>query len=355
MDALQLDITLPRRDFVAELSLAVGRETFALVGPSGSGKTSVLRAIAGLERPTRGSIELAGRPLYDGERRIDLPAETRDVGYVFQEYALFPHMTVARNIAFAGRDRVAELMDRLGIAHLADARPTELSGGERQRVALARALARRPRALLLDEPLAALDAHTRSTVRGELAYILGELGLPVLLVTHDFHDAVVLADRVGVIDRGRLVQTGAPSDVLAAPVDAFVASFTGANVVPGTARAGRAGLTEVTLVDGTRVFSIDPADGPVEVIVNPWDVAIGRGGSGDSAMNHISGPVRSLVRIGNRARVQIGPFVAEITAASADALGVRDGEVMAASFKAAATRLVRRRDPAGASTVLPAG
>ena len=160
----------------------------------------------------------------------------RRVGLVFQEYALFPHMTVRQNVEYARRHAADEYLERFRIAHLANARPGELSGGERQRVALARALARDPQVLLLDEPLAALDAHTKTTVRAELHDLLAGLDIPVLLVTHDFEDAAALAERVSVIVEGRLRQTGTPGELVAEPADAFVASFTGANLLNGYAR-----------------------------------------------------------------------------------------------------------------------
>ena len=342
MDALELDIRLPLRSFRLELSLALGRETFALVGPSGAGKTTVLRAVAGLVRPEAGRVVLDGEVLFDSTLRIDLPPEARRVGFVFQDYALFPHMTVAQNVAYGARDRAAELLERFRISHLAGARPGELSGGERQRVGLARALARDPGVLLLDEPLSALDPHTRAALRLELKEILDELALPVLLVTHDFHDAAVLAERVAAIVDGRIRQVGTPSELIAAPADAFVASFTGANVLSGRARRGADGLTEVGLDDGGVVYSVDEAVGDVEVAVYPWDVSISREAPHDSALNHVRGPITSLVLIGNRARVQVGGLVGEVTAASAERLSLEEGEVVMASFKAAATRLVER-------------
>ena len=276
MDALDLDLDLPLRSFRLELALALGRETFALVGPSGAGKTTVLRAVAGLATPERGHVRLGGDVLFDSARRINVPPEDRRVGFVFQDYALFPHMTVAQNVSYGARDRAPELLERFRIAHLADARPGQLSGGERQRVGLARALARKPGVLLLDEPLSALDPHTRAALRIELKELLDELDLPVLLVTHDFHDAAVLADRVAALVDGRIRQVGTPSQLIAAPADAFVASFTGANVLAGIARRGADGLTEVALADGGVVFSVDEAVGNVEVAVYPWDVSISR-------------------------------------------------------------------------------
>ena len=207
--ALAAEFTLPLRSFRLELALEV-EGTVALVGPSGAGKTSVLRAVAGLVRPASGRIALDDDVWFDAEANIFLKPDERRVGLVFQEYALFPHMTVRQNVAYGGRDRVDEYLERFRISHLAKARPTELSGGERQRVALARALARDPGVLLLDEPLSALDAHTKVAVRGELQELLHEFGLPTLLVTHDYEDAAALADQVGVIVDGVLRQFATP-------------------------------------------------------------------------------------------------------------------------------------------------
>jgi molybdate transport system ATP-binding protein len=340
VDTLGVRLDHPLRSFPLSLDVELGRETLALVGPSGAGKSSVLRAIAGLLRPEQGRIALGARVWLDTEAGIDLPPEQRSVGLVFQEYALFPHLDVRRNVAFGGRERVDELLERFRISHLAQARPVDLSGGERQRVALARALARDPAVLLLDEPLSALDAHTRGVVRGELAEVLGELGLPTLLVTHDFEDAAALADRVGVIVDGRILQLGQAAELLAAPADAFVASFTGANLLHGTARPGADGLTEVVLDTGGSMYSADGGEGRVGLAVYPWEIALARSQPADSAMNHLRGAVRSVVVLGNRVRVRVGPLAAEITAGSADRLELREGEPVVASFKATASRLV---------------
>ena len=255
----------------------------ALVGPSGAGKTTVLRAIAGAIRPAAGRVAVGERVLFDRDRRIDLPPEARRVGYVFQEYALFPHMTVRDNVGFAGRARVDELLERFGIAGLADARPGALSGGERQRVALARAIAGDPQVLLLDEPLSALDAHTRERVRAELRGLLHDLALPTVMVTHDFQDATALADRVGVIVAGRVRQMGTPEGLLAEPEDAFVASFVGTNLLPGVARAGGDGYSEVTLDQGGVIRALAGPDGRVGAIVHPWRVAVTPGGRARAA------------------------------------------------------------------------
>ena len=343
METLEFRLDHALRTHALEVALEVGRETLALVGPSGAGKTSVLRAVAGLLRPDRGHIALGGEAWLDTACRIDLPPERRSVGLVFQEYALFPHLSVRANVAFGGRGRVDELLERFRISSLADARPDELSGGERQRVALARALARDPRVLLLDEPLSALDAHTRGTVRAELRELLRDLGLPTILVTHDFEDAAALADRVGVLVEGSVLQVAPPADLLAAPADAFVASFTGANLLSGTAAPGPDGLTAVTLDGGGVAYSADAGEGRVTLAVYPWEVSVARGETGDSAVNHVRGPVISLVRLGNRVRVRVGPLTAEITAGSADRLGLREGEVAVASFKATGARLLPDR------------
>jgi len=340
VDALHLDLAHRLRRFALELTLAVAGETVVLVGPSGAGKTTVLRAVAGLLRPDRGRVSAARETWLDTAAGVDLPPERRSVGLVFQEYALFPHLSVRENVAYGGRARAPALLERFGLGGLADARPDELSGGERQRVALARALARDPRVLLLDEPLSALDANTRAHVRAELRGHLRELGLPTLLVTHDYADAASLGDRIGVLVDGRVVQLGTPEELIAAPASPFVADFTGGNLLAGTARPGPGGLTEVVLADGARVLSTDAATGPVGAVVYPWEVSLAHEAPADSAQNHVRAPVSSLVRVGNRVRVRVGPLTAEVTAASAERLGLREGVPVVASFKAAGTRLV---------------
>jgi len=225
-DALQIRIAVPRRRFRVTAELEVASETLVLVGPSGAGKSTVLRAVAGLERPREGRVAVGDEVWFDAQRRVNLPPDRRSVGLVFQQYALFPHMTVLGNVRFGGRTGAEELLERLGIAHLAAARPAEISGGERQRVALARALSRRPRVLLLDEPMAALDPHTRDAVRAELRGTLAELGLPTVIVSHDFEDAVALANRVAVMDTGRIVQTGTARELAGSPATAFVEALT---------------------------------------------------------------------------------------------------------------------------------
>jgi len=332
-------ISVPLRAFELGLTLEVAG-TVALVGPSGAGKTTVLRAAAGLVRPGGGRIAVDDETLFDAARNIDLPPDRRRVGLVFQEYALFPHMTVRANIEYARRHAADEYLERFRILHVEHAKPGELSGGEKQRVALARALARDPQVLLLDEPLSALDAHTKTTVRAELQELLSELDIPVLLVTHDFEDAAALAERVSVIVDGTLLQTGTPEELVARPADAFVASFTGANLLHGVAEATHNGSTRVRLLDGNTITIADRAIGEVVVAVYPWDITVAETAPHDSAMNVIHAPIRTIAQLGNRVRLTIGPVSAEITAESLDRLGLHSGRLAYASFKATGTRLV---------------
>ena len=343
LGALELDVAL---------AVEAG-ECLAVAGPSGAGKTSVLRVGAGLLRPERGLVEANGETWLDTSRGVDLPPERRRCGYLFQEYALFPHLSAWQNVAYPlqglsrgeRRRRALELLDRFGVGRLAEARPATLSGGERQRVALARALARRPGVLLLDEPLAALDARTRTSAARELGLVLREVEVPALLVTHDFSEAAQLGDRVGVIDAGRVVQEGTPSELAAAPRSAFVADFTGAVVLTGTARAGADGLTHVELDGGGEVASIDAAEGAVAVSVYPWEIAIEPAGEAahGSTQNRLAAEVLSVTAVGNRVRLGLAapqPLAAEVTSAAAEQLGLRAGLRVTASWKAAATRLV---------------
>jgi ABC-type sulfate/molybdate transport systems ATPase subunit len=273
MDLLDIDIALARRAFDLCAQLTLGAETIALVGPSGAGKTSLLRAVAGLDRPHAQRITLGSDVWFDAEHNVHLSAERRRVGYLPQDYGLFPHLSVAANVRFAGKRDRPDLLERLAIAHLARARPRQLSCGERQRVALARALAREPRVLLLDEPLGALDAITHQQIRDDLADELRRLQLPTLLVTHAFEDAIALAHRIGVLDNGRLLQLAAPTELLRSPTNVTVAALTGANVLKGTATPTPSGST-VRLSGGGELTSSTSADGPVQIAVHPWELEL---------------------------------------------------------------------------------
>jgi len=332
------------------VSLTVGAgELVAIVGPSGSGKSTMLHLIGTLDRPSGGTVEIAGQVVGTMSDAGLSRLRATTIGFVFQQFHLAAGVPALDNVAdgllYAGVRRAARLrkaasaLERVGLGHRLDHKPHQLSGGERQRVALARALARDPRILLLDEPLSALDAHTKATVRAELRELLRELQLPTLLVTHDFEDAAVLAQQVGVVVDGRLVQIDTPQALVAAPANPFVASLTGANLIEGIARM-RGDLTEVALDDGTTIYSTNPATGRVGVVIYPWEITVSDKNPVDSALNHLSGSITSLVTVDNRVRVQIGQLTAETSLGSAQRLDLREGGRVVASFKATATRLL---------------
>ncbi len=347
LGALELDLELEARP----------GECLALVGPSGAGKTTVLRVLAGLLRPDQGRVLCAGEIWLDTRRGIDVPPERRRCGYVFQDYALFGHLSAWRNVAYGLREvprrerraRATALLARVELDGRAEARPAELSGGERQRLALARALARAPRTLLLDEPLAALDPRSRGRAARTLASAIRAAGVPAVLVTHDFAEAAALGDRIAVLQRGRVAQIGAASELAAAPVSAWVADLTGAVVLEGSAEPTGEGLTRVVLPSGAGVFSADAAGGPVAAIVQPWDITLETAGRAvappGSAQNRLEVEVTALTVLGPRARVGLAapePLTADLSAASAARLGLAPGRRMVAVWKATATRLVAR-------------
>jgi molybdate transport system ATP-binding protein len=276
-----------------DLGVPAGSVT-AVVGPNGAGKSTLLRALAGLVPLTAGRVALDGRVLEragDGEPAARIPAEGRGIGIVFQDHLLFPHLSALGNVAFGPRahgvaradaeHRARALLDRLGIAHLADRRPARLSGGQSQRVALARALVLEPPLLLLDEPMAALDAGTRLDVRDLLAEELRRFGGAAVLVTHDPVDALALADRIHVLEGGRRVQEGAPAEVAARPATAYVARLVGMNRVEGRDPAGRpavlvAAPADVTLVRGPDVGTDHATHVELTGVVHRVEAAAGR-------------------------------------------------------------------------------
>ena len=336
------------------LDVAPG-ECVALAGPSGAGKTSVLRTVAGLLAPGRGRVRCGEETWLDTAASVTLPAERRRCGYLFQEYALFGHLSAWRNVAYGLHEcprgqrepRARALLERFGLADRADDRPATRSGGERQRVALARALARRPAALLLDEPLSALDARTRAAASRELGAVIRDAAVPVLLVTHDFTEAALLADRIAIMDAGRVLQQGSASALAAEPASAFVADFSGAVVLTGEARRGEEGVVVVALDGGGEVVALEGEPGPVAVSIFPWEIALARPGHvpHDSARNHLDVDVVSVTTIGPRVRVGLAtpqPMTAELSEASARGLALARGGRAIASFKAAAARVLPR-------------
>ena len=342
--SLKAEISLQRDAFMLDIALAAGGgETLGLLGPNGSGKSTTLRCLAGLEDPTRGVVDISGTVVEDTARGIDLPPEARSVGYVFQDYLLFPHMTVLDNVAFGPRSRGAsrraaqtaarDWLARLEIVDLADRKPRQLSGGQAQRVALARALVTAPDLLLLDEPLAALDAGTRSLVRSLLRRHLADFTGTVVLVTHDPMDAMVLADRVVVLEEGRVVQTGSPGEIARRPASAYVAQLVGVNMLRGEATAGT-----VSLDGGGSIRIADQAiAGPVIVALRPEAISVHRHHPEGSARNVWEATVTGLEARGDLVRVETdGPpsVTAVITPAAVSELGLHEGARVWLSAKA---------------------
>jgi molybdate transport system ATP-binding protein len=347
----ELAATVGELDIELALEVAAGA-CLAFAGPSGAGKTTILRYIAGVRTPPRGVIVCGGEVWLDTSRSVCRRPEQRRCGLLFQDYALFPHLPAWRNVAYGLRGLprskrkalALELLERFGMADRAYARPATLSGGERQRVALARVLAPGPQLLLLDEPCSALDASTRAAATRSLAAILRETRTPSVVVTHDFHEAAALGDEVAVLAGGRIIQRGRPEELAARPVSAFVADFTGAVVLTGTAKAAAGGLTRIDLDGGGEVAVTDHAEGRVAVSVYPWEITLLSADTpaAGSAQNLLLARVSSIVIVGNRARVGLlagQPLVAEITQESVRALGLEVGSAVAAAWKATATRL----------------
>jgi len=316
------------------VSLEVGeREFVCFLGPSGCGKTTLLRAIAGLDPQTSGRIEQAGRDI------SLLPPSQRDFGIVFQSYALFPNLTVARNVGYGLESRkakraeidarVRELLDMVGLADQAGKYPAQLSGGQQQRIALARALATKPGLLLLDEPLSALDAKVRVHLRKEIKELQRTLGLTTIMVTHDQEEALTMADRIVVMNKGIIEQVGTPAEIYGDPVNRFVADFIGLmNFLPGTVvedgrvRLGRVDLSHQGRIQGLR------AGAPVTLCVRPEDVVV-RAAPAQEEANMFPARVTDLDFIGNffRARLAADCLDGMILAADLPSDLVRQGSV----------------------------
>jgi molybdate transport system ATP-binding protein len=342
---MTLDATLVKTlgSLSLDMELGVSKgDIVALVGANGAGKSTVLRCLAGLEPLDAGVIRLDGEVLDDPIARVFVSPEARPVGLVFQDYALFPHLSALDNVAFgpqargqsrsAARATATAWLERVGLADHLHHRPAALSGGQAQRVALVRALATEPALLLLDEPLAALDVTTKSAVRRELRSHLSSVAAVTIIVTHDPVDAYALADRVVIIDEGRVVQSGTLAEITAQPRSRYIADLIGVNLLTVTEADG------LVMTDfGGRIVPADRVPGATLAAIQPHAVALYRAHPEGSPRNVWECPVIDIDQRADRVRVRLGgsvPLVAEITLGALGELGLRPGDHVWASVKA---------------------
>jgi molybdate/tungstate transport system ATP-binding protein len=314
---------------------------FALLGPTGSGKTLLIEAIAGAYRPSQGRI------IVGGEDVSRLPPEKRKISYAPQNYLLFDNMTVRKNVEFGlhakgipereRRNRVKHLLELLGISYIANRFPRNLSGGERQRVSLARALAVDPRAVLLDEPLSAIDAATKSSVLDYLRRVHRETGVTVIHVTHDHLEAASIADRIGVLRNGRIVQVGAPTDVIEKPSSEVESIFKSENLIAGNIIRMEADLALVDIGAGKIIEALTDRTGPVMLHIRPEDIVVSKEFIGTSARNRLSGTIAEVTDLGPTVRLRISgnrQITAIITKRSFFEMQLNIGAEVYALFKA---------------------
>jgi molybdate transport system ATP-binding protein len=360
-DALAMSGTVQRGDFTLEADfVAAPGEVLAVLGPNGAGKSTLLRALSGLDALSSGSIQLGRLILDDASTNTFVPAQRRPVGLVFQNYRLFPHLDVRDNVAYAPRVRGAgrraaraaadTWLEKLDLSELASRRPHEISGGQAQKVALARALAAAPALLLLDEPLSALDARTRLDVRAQLRSHLDRFAGPVLIITHDPLEAMIMADRLLVIENGRVVQQGAPAQVAAQPATQYVARLVGLNLYGGTLDPA---TTRVHLDGGgtfTVTYDVDDLPAPeraassrlrVLVGLRPSAITIHTAPPADSSPRNVwNGTVAALEQLTDRVRIQVDatpPALVDVTPGAVADLHLRPGSMVWLSAKATET------------------
>ncbi len=349
--SLTAEVRVQRGPLAVELDVQVADgEVLAVLGPNGAGKSTLLRVLAGLLAPDGGRVEVDGEPWDDVAAGVHLPPHRRRLGMVFQDHLLFPHLTVTDNVAFGLRTRgagrrearaaAAGWLARVELADLGARRPAQLSGGQAQRVALARALAGEPALLLLDEPLSALDARTRLTVRAELRRHLGAFPGSTVLVTHDPIDAMALADRVLVVEDGMVVQAGPPAEVARRPRTDYVARLVGLSLLPGTGEG-----TTVRLDGGGRVAVAEETAGPVLVAVRPESVALWPQRPDGSPRNTWPVVLTGATPHGATVRCELAgevPLLADVTAASFAEMGLAPGARLWATVKASEVAVYAR-------------
>ncbi|MFA5890671.1 MAG: ABC transporter ATP-binding protein [Actinomycetota bacterium] len=356
MNGLDARVQTVRGSLTIDVELAVepGR-TVALLGPNGAGKSTVVAALAGLLPLKAGWIRLDGTTLEDPAIGASASPSQRPIGTVFQDLLLFPHLSALDNVAFPlrargiartqARARAGELLEHMGIAHRARAKPWQLSGGEAQRVALARAVVHKPRLLLLDEPLSALDVRARGEILHLVRSTLASFEGVRVVVTHDPLEAMTLADELVLIEDGRVTQRGTPEDIRRAPTTSYAAELVGVNLFRGRLVPADAGVGRLDTADGILFVALPEPEtlDDVLALVRPTDVSLFRARPEGSARNVLEGPIESITVSADRARVRIGSHpgvVAEITPGSVTRLGLTEGVHVWASFKAVEVTLV---------------
>jgi molybdate transport system ATP-binding protein len=341
--SLHAAIAVSRDRFALDVTLDVDKgQTVAVLGPNGAGKTTLLRALAGLI-PVTGRVELDGEVLDDSITGRHVPTESRRIGLVFQDHVLFPHMTVLDNVAFGlkhdARQAARDWLRGAGLADKAEVMPRELSGGQAQRVALIRTLATRPRLLLLDEPLSALDVTVRAETRRELSRRLAEFAGVRILVTHDPLEAIALADRLVVLENGRVTQQGTPHEVTARPRSPFVADLAGVNLLRGKGRGDH-----VELEGGGTLAAPDAGEGDVFAVIHPRAVALYATRPEGSPRNVWPARAQDVDLQGDRVRVRLDgpvPLVAEVTPSAVRDLDLDRAAEVWASVKATEVSVYR--------------
>jgi ABC-type Fe3+/spermidine/putrescine transport system ATPase subunit len=380
------------RDFKLDINFRMENETLVIVGHSGCGKSTTLKALGGLLAPDEGSIRIGEKTYFDRQLKINTSPEDRGIGFLFQNYALFPHLTVYENVAYGlavrkvpkneQRRKVEETLQSLNIIQLIDSMPADLSGGEQQRVALARALILEPQLLLLDEPLSALDVTTRARVRRELKKTLSALKIPTIIVSHDYEDAISLGDRILVMDRGRVIQEGTSEELLIHPRSSFVADFSGTNYFAAQAEGRKEEYLRLHVSEWNQtllsvVHSFHPEKGNVEdgklgewrmaedkpvkdyvgqeelsLMIYPWDISIVKVAPEKSRHNILPGKVINILSYGNRARIEMEgsvPLTIELNRETLKKLQLVEGDSVYAVVEPSAVHVLHHEEKSVAS------